>query len=298
MKTKILYAVVLGMAVAAGGLFIACGGGGGDGGGGSSTGTLTLSVTDAPVDVANRVVVIFNGVEANPAEGERVSFVFEEDREIDLLAQQGGESEVILNSVELESGKYTWLRLYVKAEKGVMDSFIEFVEDSTVTTESIYVPSGEETGLKINTNFIVPAGGSADFTIDFDLRKSVHDPEGYDDYILRPTLRIVDNTEVGSIAGTVASSLLDPGGGNAVYVYEGEDVDPDDVGSSTEPLTTTIVNSSSGEYKAGFLLEGDYTVAFTNSADADNPSSDDGIDFTTPANVSVTAGETTTHNIN
>jgi hypothetical protein len=301
-----IYLAAIFMALFFSGLYIVgCGGDGGvgdggvgDGGGGngvgSSTGTLTLSVTDSPVDVANRVVVVFSGVEVKPADGDSVSFTFDEDREIDLLAQAGGESEVILNSVTLGAGRYNWVRLAVRAEKGTVDSFIE-LEDLTI--ESLYVPSGGKTGLKVNTSFNVPAGGEADFTVDFDLRKSVHDPEGFDDYILRPTLRIVDNTEVGSIAGTVVSSLLDPGGGNAVYVYEGPDVGPDDIGSGTEPVNTAVVDEATGEYKAGFLLEGVYTVAFTNEAGGDDPSGDDEIEFHQPANVSVTAGETTTHNI-
>jgi len=45
----------------------ACGGGGGDGG--AKTGMLKLGVTDAPVDVADAVVVQFSGVELKPKNG-------------------------------------------------------------------------------------------------------------------------------------------------------------------------------------------------------------------------------------
>jgi hypothetical protein len=64
------------------------------------------------------------------------------------------------------------------------------------------IPSGMQSGLKLNRGFDVPAGGSADFTIDFDLHKSVH-MTGSGSYMLRPTLRMVDNIMVGSISGTV-----------------------------------------------------------------------------------------------
>ncbi len=261
----------------------------------SDYGNLTLRVSDSPVDMANRVVVIFNGVDIKPAGGNSVRYIFNEDKVIDLLALTGGESEVILNSVALEPGQYNWIRLHVRALRGVLDSFIE-LDDLSV--ESLYVPSGDETGLKMVNTFIVPAGGNADFTVDFDLRKSVHNPEGYPDYILRPTLRIVDNTRVGSIAGIVNSSLLDAGGGNAVYVFSGPGVSPNDEGSANPPLTTTIVNATTGQYHVGFLTEGTYTVAFTDEADLDDPLTDNAISFHPAANVSVTEGATTKHDIN
>ena len=267
----------------------------GCGQGGPSTGTLTLDVTDSPVSGAVSVVVVFSGVEIQPAEGERINFDFASDREIDLLGLTGDESETILDGVTLTAGQYNWIRLKVKAELGVVDSFIVF-EGDLENRISLYVPSGDETGLKLNRPFDVPAGGSADFTIDFDLRKSVHNPEGYEDYVLRPTLRIVDNTEVGKIVGTVDASLLDPDGGNAVYVFEGTDVSPDDIDSNApEPINTGTVDKVTGEYTVGFLTAGDYTVAFTADADLDDPATDDPVTFELPANVTVTAGETTTH---
>lgn len=275
---------------------VAIAGCGSGGSGGADSGTLTLRVTDAPVDMANRVVVIFNGVEIQPAEGQRLSFPFAEPKEIDLLAQSGGASEVILNSVSLPAGAYNWIRLDVNAEKGVLDSFIEFTD---LSVESLWVPPGNETGLHLNNRFTVPAGGSADFALDFDLRKSVHDPKGFADFILRPTIRMVDNVRVGKIAGIVNATLLDTSAyaTNAVYVYSG-DVTPDDVGGNPEPVNTGIVDKTTGEYVVGFLLEGQYTVAFTNQADLDSSDTDDAIDLILPALVSVTAGKTSRHDFN
>lgn len=263
----------------------------------SDTGTLTLSVTDAPVDMANRVVVKFSGVEVNPASGELLSFSI--SNSIDLLALSGGGSEALLAGKTLEAGSYTWIRLIVNAQSGVLDSYIELTDGSQ---HSLEIPSGSETGLKLVRGFDVPAGGSADFTIDFDLRKSIHNSST--GYMLRPALRIVDNTEVGSIAGTVDSALINGTGGNAVYAFEGSGITPDDVdGISPEPINAALVElESSGDYtyKVAFLNAGDYTVAFTNSADADDPTIDDSItnsvSFVGVANATVTAGGMTQHN--
>lgn len=266
----------------------------------SGTGLLSVAVADAPVDDADAVVVEFTGVEVKPASGDRLDFVFTTPKQIDLLALTGGESEIILDGEVLPSGNYNWIRLAVNADQDVIDSYI----DIDAVRYSIWVPSGDETGLKLNRGFVVPVNDSVDFTIDFDLRKSVHEPEGLDgNYILRPTLRIVDNTEVGAIRGTVAEALITDSActdGNAVYVYEGHDVTPDDVdGIEPEPVTTALVtfddDSGEYEYKAAFLIAGDYTVAFTCQSADDDPATDDSIDFTGAANVTVTTDSDTEH---
>jgi hypothetical protein len=172
---------------------------------------------------------------------------------------------------------------------------------------SLWIPSGDQTGLKLVRGFVVPAGGSADFTIDFDLRKSVNKSQGQgncqDVYKLKPALRIVDNTSVGSIAGTVSQNLINDLScttGNAVYVFQGANVPPDDVdGVPPDPVTSAIVKlNDSGEYsyRAAFLNSGDYTIAFTCQAEDDDPEAGDNLNFMGTANVSVSAGSETVHN--
>jgi len=262
-----------------------------------ATGQLSLAVTDAPVDDATAVVVQFTGVEVQPAGGERVSFDYDEPRSIDLLALTGTDSELLLDGVTVPAGHYEWVRLKVDAdEDGVEDSYIDLDDGSRHELE---VPSGAETGLKLNTGFDVPAGGAASFTIDFDLRKSVHEPmDAADSFKLRPTLRIVDNTQIGAIAGSVAAALVTTGCTPAVYVFAGSDVAPDDVdGAPAEPVTTALVtldtNTGQYGYVAGFLAAGSYTVSFTCDAAADAPATSETLAFTGTQNAAVTAGQTT-----
>jgi hypothetical protein len=264
-----------------------------DGGG---TGSMTLNITDAPVDHATRVVVEFTGVSLKPAGGVAVEHTFDTPRQIDLLALQGGGSEALLDMLTLNAGHYNWLRLNVNAGVDASDSFIE-LEDGSL--HPLFIPSGNETGLKLVSGFVVPQNQHADFTVDFDLRKSVVEPgQSGNPYILRPTLRLVDNSMVGSIAGTVDAAIAsDPECSAAVYIYEGNDVQPDDVGSANEPLTSAMVtlNESSGvyEYRVAFLTEGSYTAALTCSAGLDSVENGDDIAFLAPQNASVGAGAVT-----
>ena len=287
-------------------LLMACGGGG-DGGESPSTGTLSLSVTDAPVDMADEVWVEFSGVELQHSDGERIMFDFTVEPDgpcfldptacqIDLLALTDGTSEFLLKDEEVPSGKYSWARLYVNAELGVRDSYIVI---GGMEYEMI-IPSGAESGLKLNRGFIVPAGGEADFTIDFDLRKSVNNPEGLtymgvDVYKLRPTLRTVDNAEVGVLMGSVDSGLITADCSGAVYVFNAGATPDDEDGDDGDPITSGLLKDDYS-YKVPYLAEGDYVAAFTCDADIDNAETDDAVVFSSEAQVTITAGQNTTQN--
>jgi len=306
--------------------------------GGSSTGELNISVTDGPVDNASSVIVEFTGVTIQPASGVRLDFDFWEcsetnipcvvdtdctgstnvcivtPRQIDLLALNGGGSDTILDGVTVPSGHYSWIRLKVNTVCDTMDSYIEIPNDIN-SPYSLWVPSGSQTGLKLVQGFDVPAGGISSFTIDFDLRKSVNNPEGRgqgncpDDYKLKPALRLVDNTDVGSISGTVSSGLIADAscsGGNVVYVFEDHGITPDDVDEIyPDPVTSAMVNLDIGTqeyvYKAAFLSSGNYTIAFTcqagnDDSEVDETGTQNEITFVGTTNVAVSAGNETIHN--
>jgi uncharacterized protein DUF4382 len=289
--------------------------GGSNGGGGPGSGMLSLQITDAAVDSAEHVFVQFSGLEIQAADGMRTTLHYCQDpadpaktilseaacttpvapKQLDLLALSGGQAETLLDHFTLAAGRYDWIRLMVDTA-GVRDSFIVLLDG---TEHELDIPSGDQTGLKLNRGFSVPAGGSADFTIDFDLRKSVH-LTGTGEYLLRPTLRLADNVLVGAIAGTVDAALVPAGCTPAVYVFAGGGVTPDDIdGTPADPVTTAAVklDSSSGkyQYKAAFLEAGSYTVAYTCQAALDDPAVNDALTFSGTATVSVAAGATTTH---
>lgn len=263
----------------------------------AGSGSLSLDITDAPVDSADEVMVTFNGVELHSAGGSTVEINYDQPREIDLLALQGGDTQPLLEDEALAAGDYQWIRLDVSAESdGTWASYIQINGERHELT----IPSGDETGLKLVQGFTVPVNGEVSFTIDFDLRKSViEDDTGYK---LRPALRLVDNTEVGQIAGTADEN--DENESCVVYVFEGQDVTPDDVdGQDAEPVTTaaaeTLEDGTSG-YTAAFLTEGDYTAAQTCEAGHDDPNADDTdtdtdpVTFSTAQNVTVQANQTAT----
>ena len=277
-----------------------------DGGSGAtqeSTGQMSLSITDAPLDTATSVVVQFSGV-AFKREGsaaEIIETLIPSPRQLDLLEYQEGRAALLLDSVTLPAGKYEWIRLIVDNQPNVRDSYL--VQTPGQECE-LRVPSGAESGLKLNRGFTLPADGSVALTIDFDLRKSIHAPPGQSGeapdctqaYLLRPTLRIVDDANVGAIAGTVHSALVTEQCLPKVYVFAGNDVVPDDIddagsASDIDPDVVASVAIENGStaypYHAAFIPPGAYTVAFT--CDDDDPASDDELTFVSTQNIDVQA---------
>lgn len=272
--------------------------GGGDSGG---NGTLKLSLTDAPVDNATGVVVQFSGVafKREGAAPEIVQTLTPAHRQIDLLQYNEGRTALLLDGVTLPAGRYEWIRLMVDNEPNVRDSYMTLTSGEEC---ELRIPSGAESGLKLNRGFTLPADGSVALTIDFDLRKSVHAPPGQQSmgtactqgYLMRPTLRIVDDANIGAIAGHVDSTLVTEGCLPKVYVFQGGDVVPDDLEEANDtgdvdPVVVAAVTVENGSiaypYRAAFITPGTYTVAFT--CGDDNPTDNDTLTFLTPKNVTV-----------
>jgi hypothetical protein len=290
MRTTATTLIILGLA--------ACGGGDG---GSAGNGRLTLSVTDAPVEDAASVVVQFSGVafKRAGAPAETVQNLIPAPRQLNLLEYQEGRAALLLEGVTLPAGDYEWIRLIVDNQPNVADSYMIL---KTGEECELRVPSGAESGLKLNRGFTLPAAGSIALTIDFDLRKSIHAPPGQrgstptctQAYLLRPTLRIVDDANVGAIAGTIASALVPAECKPKVYVYTGTGIIPDDIEESVEPndvdplvvaTVPVISGSSSYSYRAAFLPPAAYTAAFT--CGDDDPTSDDVLTFLSPQTVTV-----------
>jgi Domain of unknown function (DUF4382) len=275
---------------------------GGNGGPGS---TMSLSVGDAPVDGAEKVVVEFTGVELIPDSGNPVTITFPMPKTIDLLNDSGTASAQLF-SQPIPAGSYGQIRLMVVADGDPSHSYITF---SDGTMHGLQVPSGLQTGLKLVSGFTVPNTGVVDYTIDFDLRQAITCPPGQSPAcILKPVERLVDNTTVGNIQGQVSNTLVPTGCTPGVYLYAGTVTAPEDMnstapaGDTNQPLASKVpvANSQPPYYfQFTFLEPGNYTVAFTCEAAQDNPEqADSAVKFSpTKTGIVVTAGQTTTFDI-
>lgn len=291
----------------AGGLLLALAG---CNGGGSSDATLNLGVTDTPVDGAQNVVVAFTGVDLMGPGGQQ-SFSFSSEKSIDLLQQQGTNSASLLAGVTIPAGNYQWIRLDIDAANSYIITSTGAKYPLTIPSSSQTGPSSSQTGLKLVSGFTVAQGDIADFVIDFNLRQSITQSNagGITSYILTPALRLINEQQVGTVSGSVASTLSIGGSlitattcSPAVYVYPGTVTVLDgfnvNVSGGTAPLTSATVslNNTTGiyDYTVGFLAPGTYTLAVTCAAD--DMAGATTLAFSAAQIATVTANTTTTVN--
>lgn len=265
--------------------FAGCGGGT-DSVSGDVQGTLNLRLIDAPVDDAAEVWVRINGASVRDADAdERVNFPFSAPLDVDLLTLVDGNAAVLLSDAVLPAGTYDQLRLDISAEfDGVIDSYV--ITDTGEQFE-IRVPSGSQTGLKLNRDIVITDNTDVSFLLDWDVRQGLVNPPGQPGYLLKPVIRVIDDTESGTLTGTVATALVEDDSctndlvedtGNAVYIFDGLDAAPTDIaGLATDPAATVAVRQrEDGSYGySAVLTPGDYTVAFTCQASSDDPEIDE-----------------------
>jgi hypothetical protein len=306
-------------------LLAACGGGGSSSTSTSGSSTpisgsvtgLALRITDAPVYDADidEVWVRFTQVKVHPADGSGDIIYNVENtddpnnilpyRDIELKSLVGGKT-MLLGQIPLAAGDYSWIRL-------VIDEAHTLIKETTGGVYLMKCPSCSQSGLKLNRNFSIDNTGWIDFTIDFDLRKSItlRRPNAVrqdGDYILRPTLRILDTKLASSFIHGIVTDLrsepVNPSTPDAcwVYVYDGDaaSITPDDICVDTDtsicppsdrPLLETAVyyDGTTGTYyyDTGYIYPGLYTVALV--CESDDPDTDDSLLFMSETEVQADA---------
>ena len=267
-------------------LISGCGGGSSDTS--VSTGTVSLSLTDAPIDDENveGVYVTFDALRYQYKDSNESwqDVDLNESRTINLLALQDGNT-TLLNNVELPAGEIQHVRFVLDLNK----CYITF-KDNTEEKLELEVPSGGQTGYKSTNGFIIAAGGTTYITADFDVRKSVT-VTGNGRYKLNPTIRLIDNIEVGEINGTMS---LDTNSSVIVYAYENGSWDENQTDAANNfNNAVSSADATDGSYTLPWLITGTYdlvvveqdnTGVFENIAGYFN-------------DVSVVTGETTTQDI-
>lgn len=277
------------------------------GSGSSNTGTLSLNLSDAAlVDEANvtGVYITVTDIQYHAAGGgwQSMEEFNTSINPINLLEWQEGQT-ISLGDFQMPSGKYTQLRFMLDAtEEGTVPKsnpgcMIEFNGDNN---ETLYVPSGSQTGYKAIGNYEVPINGAVTMTADFDVRKSIVVSGDGSYYKLKPTIRLVVTDEAGTISGNVtnmesnASYVIyayeyDADGNTTWSVSETDDPNPSDPADVRfgNALNSNLVKED-GSYKLPFLAAGNYDLII-----AKYDGNGDYITFYIHEGVVVESGETT-----
>jgi hypothetical protein len=173
--------------------------GGGDGGisgtGAIATGTMQLSITDAPSCGYDHVylsvdrVRIHKSATAVDGDGGWSEVVLNPARRIDLLTLTNGVLDT-LGQTALPAGKYTQMRLVLAPNAG-SSPFANAVTPTGGAEVELTTPSAQQSGLKFDVNMDVAPGTVADFVIDFDACKSIVNSGNSGKYILKPKVTVI-----------------------------------------------------------------------------------------------------------
>ena len=216
--------------------------------GASGTGTVVVRLTDAPSDdlqsatiYVSQVTVKGSGVTAD----EQV--VSNTKASYDLLTLQNGITAT-LGSVTVPTGTYSQIRLLVDSARVVLKTGHTFADGST--TAKLTVPSGSESGLKVNLSPPVNVTtGQTVLLIDFDITQSFvfQGPHDHPNSIsFKPVLHATALDVAASISGTVTPVAAHA----TVYAIAG-----------TDTVQTTSADATTGAYTLHFLPPGNYVVA-------------------------------------
>ncbi|MBC7531866.1 MAG: DUF4382 domain-containing protein [Oligoflexus sp.] len=219
-----------------------------EGGPAASGKALSFAITDAPVEGAKSVFITVESVSLLKADGEWLSIPLETSTEIDLLHYQDGLTSPLAAIADISAGTYSQTRLVLS------DSSPARLIDLDGVEHSLKIPSGSESGLKINSPIVFEAGVTKSLVIDFDLRKSIkltgngNSPNAK--YMMKPILRMIESKDAGNLQGTASN-------GDIVCLYpSGNAMD------STDDCDNAIVSGTAKDsrIKIGFIPPGTYDL--------------------------------------
>lgn len=268
---------------------------------------LSLSLSDALPEDLSDVVIKLDAITLRRSGNDVVIDRFADgDSEvatltIDLLDYRGVNRIRVVENLEIERGTYSSIVLTIM---GGDPNFSHVIEQG----------SDEQVQLDPVSNFSLPGftavSGSQEYVIEFALTHSLSQRSSGTYELSTEGVLVANFATAATLSGQADSVLFDaeapcdnkedPLVGNRAYLYEGRDLNEEDLadiftsGSNTTPPegalspfagATLIRNTLTGawEYSFGYLPAGDYTLAFSCNTADDDPTEYDGLDVPLPA---------------
>jgi hypothetical protein len=203
---------------------------------------IEVWLTDAPGDY-EEVNVEIEGVEIHASEndnGNGWKSLDVDDHVINLLDLTNGK-DTLLGSTEIPAGKISQIRL-------------KLGDNNTVKidgkTYNLTIPSGSQSGLKLQVHETFVEGVTYKILLDFDVARSIV-LTGSNQYKLKPVIRTITEAQSGAIKGFVDPKESTP----AIYAINGADT-----------LGTTY-SDSTGHFLLRGIPAGTYELHFVPNSD-------------------------------
>lgn len=221
--------------------------------GDSATGTLGVSLTDAPacgfdeVNVTVMKVRVHQSSSASDTAAGWTDITLNPARKINLLSLNNGVLDN-LGETPLPAGHYTQLRLVLDPNTVVGGLANSVVPVGSTTEEPLFTPSALQSGIKLVNQFYVASGQRVDLLLDFDACKSIV-TNGIGNYVLKPVIKVIP-FELNGISGFVDPALL---GSNVMVMAQQNGV----------VIQSTAPDAATGEFFLARVAPGTYDVVIT-----------------------------------
>ncbi len=179
---------------------------------------------------------------------------------VNLLDLTNGESKVI-GEKPLATGTYHQIRLLLGSDNYVVMNGQQY---------ALKVPSGQQSGLKINTNAKIEPNITYTLLLDFDANRSIVQAGSSLNFILKPVIRATNEALTGVISGTVQPADAKP----IIYTI-----------SSSDTVGSVLADTTMGDFNMTGLENGTYSISIV-------PYDTTAYNDTTITNIDVSVGET------
>lgn len=248
-------------------LTLASCGGSGSGSSSAGDGTLRLYMTDSATEDYRAIYVTIDRVDVHRADG-NWEVVATPQATYNLLELVNGVT-VVLGEDQLPSGNYTQMRLIIGDTPDDGLNIAGNTHDGkpnyllvgdNLDVESLKIPSGPQTGIKLVSGFTINANQTTELLLDFDAMRSVVKAGASGKYLLKPTIKVLDRSTETTVKGTITRTVnTDPTPLAGAFVSA----------QAGDPLTIragTISDDDISDEKPGyklFLEPGSYTLVAT-----------------------------------
>ena len=216
---------------------------------------IQVVMVDAPAEY-DAVLIDVQEVQVNTSSDEENGWESLEEAEpgiYNLLELTNGE-EAFLGEIELPAGRLGQVRLILGDQNELVIG-----EDTLQLT----VPSGSQSGLKVNINTDIVEGVAYKLVLDFDAGRSVVKRGNSGAYNLKPVIRAHMDAQTGAIEGAVSPAGADV----IVYAIQGED-------------SVSSYPDEAGAYLIRALTEGTYDVVAVPASDSFTKATIEGLEVT------------------
>jgi len=259
---------------------IGCGSGGGGGessGGtsGGSSGTLSLALQDAFSESYMAVYVTITEVQVCKGSNQNNDcdwrVVTSPGKTYNLLQLRNGVREQ-LGIADLEAGSYNRIRLIIGREPDNGINLLSqphkyanyvIIDNPDNEIHELKVPSGFQTGIKIVHGFVIAENKTTELILDFDASKSVVRAGASGQWLLKPTIKVLETASYSIVTGTVSGTS----GGAAITVVpiplptplEGALVSAQQISNGNPEVIASTISEEDGKY-ALFISPGIYNI--------------------------------------